>query len=451
MTRHGPFREYAVVVLLLVVGVSLRLTGVDWDQGQHLHPDERFLTMVATSISAPDSIGHYFDTGTSPSNPANVGYPFFVYGTLPLFLTKLVASVLGIDSYAHVHIVGRMLSALFDCGTILLTWLVGRLLGGARVGLAAAALMAVSVPSIQHAHFFTVDSLAAFFALAALYGLLRIARGGQVSDHLLFGVSFGLALACRINLVLLAPFYALVAARSIWHGRRRARETLYRVALTAGVTALLFRIAQPYAFAGPGFFDVTPAPDFLVSLSQLRDMVAGKVHFPPAMQWIGRLPVLFAGRNLFLWNMGPVWGLAALGGWSGSSGAVAPSMRPNGRAGLWVGSCGCGRRRCSCFIRRSLPPRSVTSCRSCRTSLSSPSGPSRARAPAAGHAWLWPSFSGRRASGRSLSLRSIDKSTRESRHRGGSTNAFPRARPSWPSTGTMRSRCRSMTRAQRVK
>jgi YYY domain-containing protein len=314
VTRPVALREPALLAVIVLVGASLRLTGLDWDQGQHLHPDEHFLTMVATSISGPGSIGEFFDTARAPCNPARAGYPFFVYGTFPLFLTKAVAVLLGADSYDRLHLVGRVLSALFDCGTIVLTWLLGRLLGGRRLGLAGAALMAVSVPSIQNAHFFTVDSCAAFFAALTLYGLLRVAREGRLADHLLAGVSLGLALACRINLVLLVPFCLLCGARPLWLGRQRVRETLLHGALATGAAALAFRVAQPYAFAGPGFFDIVPSREFVSSLSQIRDMVAGNVHFPPALQWIGRLPVLYAGRNVFLWNMGPAWGGAALAG-----------------------------------------------------------------------------------------------------------------------------------------
>ena len=84
--------ELVVLVLILLAAGFLRLTGVNWDQGTHLHPDERFLTMVAADIRMADSIAAYFDTARDlPLNPANVGRPFFVYGTLPLFLVRSVA------------------------------------------------------------------------------------------------------------------------------------------------------------------------------------------------------------------------------------------------------------------------------------------------------------------------------------------------------------------------
>jgi hypothetical protein len=72
LTIVRPGRAVALALLLLAAA-WLRLSGLDWDQGQHLHPDERFLTMVATDIRWPRSLAAYFDTGHSPLNPADVG------------------------------------------------------------------------------------------------------------------------------------------------------------------------------------------------------------------------------------------------------------------------------------------------------------------------------------------------------------------------------------------
>jgi hypothetical protein len=59
------------ITAILLIGAVLRLNGRDWDQGQYLNPDERFMTMVATRIAWPDSIGEYFDSANSPLNPYN--------------------------------------------------------------------------------------------------------------------------------------------------------------------------------------------------------------------------------------------------------------------------------------------------------------------------------------------------------------------------------------------
>ena len=44
-----------VFITILVVAVALRVFGLNWDQGQHLHPDERFLTMVAMAEKIPNT------------------------------------------------------------------------------------------------------------------------------------------------------------------------------------------------------------------------------------------------------------------------------------------------------------------------------------------------------------------------------------------------------------
>ena len=68
-----------LLILILVAGAYLRFVGQDWDVEQHLHPDERFLTMVEASLLPVDSLGDYFDTANSTLNPANRGHSFFVY------------------------------------------------------------------------------------------------------------------------------------------------------------------------------------------------------------------------------------------------------------------------------------------------------------------------------------------------------------------------------------
>ena len=50
-----------ILMLILLGGAVFRFTGIDWDQGHHLHPDERFLTIVETDLKWPSSATQYFD------------------------------------------------------------------------------------------------------------------------------------------------------------------------------------------------------------------------------------------------------------------------------------------------------------------------------------------------------------------------------------------------------
>ena len=80
----------ALLSLIVVFALAVRLDNVNWDAGQHLHPDERFLSITAAQLKGPSSLGNYFDSGTSQLNPYNHS-DTFVYGTFPIFLNKAVA------------------------------------------------------------------------------------------------------------------------------------------------------------------------------------------------------------------------------------------------------------------------------------------------------------------------------------------------------------------------
>src|SRR3989304_6116975 len=100
-----------LLAAVLIAGAYLRTVGLDWDTGQHLHPDERFLTMVENGISPVSGLGEYFDTAVSSLSPYNRGFGFFVYGTLPLFITRYVAEWIGRTGYDQGHLVGRARAA----------------------------------------------------------------------------------------------------------------------------------------------------------------------------------------------------------------------------------------------------------------------------------------------------------------------------------------------------
>ena len=52
------------------------------------------------------------------STPYNQGIGSFVYGTLPVFITKVTAGIVGKDAYDGIHLVGRFLTASLDTLTI---------------------------------------------------------------------------------------------------------------------------------------------------------------------------------------------------------------------------------------------------------------------------------------------------------------------------------------------
>src|SRR3989344_9606194 len=113
--------KYRVLfAIFLVCAFLLRVYGLNWDQNQHLHPDERFLAMVTSAAKLPMSFGEYLNPAVSMLNPYNLNFNFFVYGTLPMTLVKLVAVWGRADTLDGITLIGRFLSAVADGGSVLM-------------------------------------------------------------------------------------------------------------------------------------------------------------------------------------------------------------------------------------------------------------------------------------------------------------------------------------------
>lgn len=243
---------HALTLVILLLAIALRFTGLNWDLGQWIHPDEGHMRMITGAVRWPGDLSVYFDTQVSPLNPRNHDQ-VYSYGTLPLFMTRAVtewldracenpaarvpslvaASVLkrlsrsgftpppgrlchpGTFTWTYSAFVGRHLAALADVGTVVVIGLLGWRLYGRRAGLLAMALAAGTAFLIQQAHFYTVDSAATFFtALTAAFAI----RAGQAPTERppwlwlgLGGVATGLAAACKVSAALAAGLVALGA------------------------------------------------------------------------------------------------------------------------------------------------------------------------------------------------------------------------------------------------
>ena len=310
---------WILLIVVLAVGGYLRLVGMDWDGDQHLHPDERFLTMVESSISPVDSLSGYFDTGNSSLNPNNRGHGFYVYGTLPLFMVRYVAEFVDQTGYGGVHLVGRTLSAVVDLLSVFVVYLIGSQLFNRRVGVLSAAFSAVAVLQIQQSHFFTVDTFVTFFTVLTFYFAVEVATargdGLRLSSFVLFGLSLGMAGASKINSIPVAITLPAAALLFWWRLPRESRSQeaprlILYVVLAGLISFLAFRVFQPYAFSGPGLLRIKPNQQWIEGLKSLRAQTTGDVDFPPALQW-ARRPLWFSLKNMVLWGLGLPYGILA--------------------------------------------------------------------------------------------------------------------------------------------
>ena len=244
---------------------------------------------------------------------------------MPTFIVRYLGEALHQTGYDQITIVGRQLSALSDLGAILFLFVLARWLYGNRVAVLAAILSAAAVFPIQQSHFFTVDTFANFFVVAAFYFILRAAQDGGWGHFAISGLAAGMAVACKLDVWPLAGFVAM-AAVLYWlrdpqgavpnTTRARLESTAIKLALAGGLCMLAFRVFQPYAFTGPHIWNIGLEPRWRANMLQVYRLVNGNIDYPPGDQWTNRAPILFPWVNMVVWGLGLPLGLAAWAGWA---------------------------------------------------------------------------------------------------------------------------------------
>lgn len=357
--------------IILLTATALRLTGIAWDDYHHYHPDERYITWVATTIEWPADWRTALDPIQSTMNPYywpeeahSVGIEVlqgqprrFAYGHLPLYLgvvaTRLVEWVgpvlrpyfpshwlitqdilngAELIEFRHLTVVARALTGLMDVGTVGLVFLLGQRVYGTAVGLLAAAFLALNVMHIQLARFFTADPYLTFFVVAAIYCLVLSVNDAIHSNEtqsaprqrylLLAAVCVGLAMGSKFSAVLLLLPLAVAA----WLGRGQRWE---RWLVVAGVVAgLTFVLTNPFALLDLTCDVTTPAVNlgpvtvpainwrscFLDNVTIQGAMVRRDVDLPFTRQYIGTWPYLYPLEMQLRWGMGPLLGIVAFVG-----------------------------------------------------------------------------------------------------------------------------------------
>lgn len=312
---------------IILIGAFFRFNGTNWDLNKHQHPDERYITDVASSIQSVSSLKEYFDTANSTMNPVNHGS--YTYGMLPLFTTRIVAEIIHKTSYDQIVLVGRVISGVFDMLALWMIYLLGKKLYNKKTGVLAAGLYAATVFPIQMSHFFTVDSFCTVFVILAIYMALNALQITNPKFKLdwqklvyfaLFGLVVGMAGACKVNAL---PVFAMIVVAAFVHFMTVRKQSgfgtqvlilLAGLALAAISMAFGFRIFQPYAFAGPGFFGIGINQRWLDTIKEVTNQVAGFSEWPPNHHWTNR-PLPYAWVNMVVWGMGIPLGIAAWAGW----------------------------------------------------------------------------------------------------------------------------------------
>ncbi len=310
-----------MLLLIVFLGAFFRFYDVNWDQNQHLHPDERFLTMVATDMKTPPNFATYLDPSVSSMNPANIGHSFYVYGVFPVVADKLLAIGTKADNYNDITLLGRMLSGFVDLLMVALVFKTAQLFEKKdklhpSVKYWAAFFYAITVLPIQLSHFFTTDTFLSAFTFLSFFSALSFSYSKRIYWLLLSGLFLGLAIASKVTAIFVFPLLLYFFINAYSEKRKILKKNLLRLLgdlLLFGITAYLsVRIADPYLFQTGNVLDPTPSQLFLKNLKDLQAWSDPKAWYPPGVQWIHKTPILFALKNLTLYGIGIGYAICVL-------------------------------------------------------------------------------------------------------------------------------------------
>lgn len=313
-------RNHWIILVICLVALYFRVgVGLLWDEGQLLHPDERFLAMVAAKIQLPSGLMEYLDSNRNPLSPYNNDFSYYVYGTLPLSLTKLIAVPFGAGDYEKVFVVGRILASVFDILTILGVYVAGCLLYGRRVATLSSLFLTLSVQNIQLSHFLGTENFVAAFVIWCFVSLIIAERCLQFERFLkarlwigIGGILLGLGLASKISAAAFIPvalagiFASLIYTQWISPPPNRLKSVVFEIgvvisALFCICVLLGFRFGQPSAFEGLSFFKISPT--FTDNMKKIMELTNGG-EWPPNLQWAGTTPVIFTLKHMMKWEAG---------------------------------------------------------------------------------------------------------------------------------------------------
>jgi Dolichyl-phosphate-mannose-protein mannosyltransferase len=286
--RRGPW--LVALVIVLAVAFGLRVWGSEHGLPFAYNPDEsgHFVLRAVRFHETGDFNPHYF------INPPGLTYIFYGAFAVRYRGSEGVAQAFKRDP-GSVYLSGRLVVAMLGTLGVLFLYMAGARLFDRRVGLLAAALLAVSFLAVSWSHQAVNDVPTTAAVAVALLGTAGILHRGAKLDYALAGAGLGAACAVKYTAgIVILPLLAAAAFRF----RRERVSVVPGLPLAAGTALLVFFVLNPYALLAPRefadqllFLSVTPEGE--EKLGQADDN--GVLYYLWALSWgLGWIPSLAA-------------------------------------------------------------------------------------------------------------------------------------------------------------
>ena len=240
--------ERILIILILILGFILRVSYLNFLLPYLEFQDERMVVETALKVLKHHDLNpHFFKYGSFPIYLTSFIYlVYFFFLRLvsgPESLGTLIGSFGYYDHGLILYRLGRYLSVGFGLGTIFLVYLIGKKMGGKRVGLLSAFFTAMLPYHILFSQIFKVDISLMFWILLSFYFSCRVLEEGRFRDYLAAGAAAGLALATKYNFFTIVPLLlASIIYRKGWRGVFNLK-----LLLAVYIAGMVFLITCPFA------------------------------------------------------------------------------------------------------------------------------------------------------------------------------------------------------------
>lgn len=291
---------------ILLLAAALRFVGLGFGFPALTHADEPQVVMVAVNAAMGQ---------LSPG--------FFAYPALFPYLSGLVLRLWVLvqpwvwtdfqaffDQYCtdpqQAFLLVRACGAAAGVGLVAATAWLGRRAAGPRVGLLAAAMVAVNVYAVRDAHFAVTDTPVALASALALVAILAVLEGRGPRSALVAGLAVGLAAGTKYPAgALVLPLAVAIA----WRGWKApgGPKLAGRDLLLAGVAAAVaFFVTNPFVLLDWSSFQADMARE-----AERRLAVSAAQFEGPAWRWYltQTLPTAFGWGGVILAATGGIWAL----------------------------------------------------------------------------------------------------------------------------------------------
>jgi uncharacterized membrane protein len=309
----GPWRSAVGIGLICVLGLVLRLIGLQYGLPAVYNPDEVAIMTRALSF------------GRGTLNPHNFLYPTFFFYVLFAWVGIYLAFMwvsgragslgalqrLLFTDPTVIYTAGRALGAVAGTVTIAALYRLASALTDRRTALAAAIFLAVSPLHVRDSHYVKHDVPATLAIVIAYLAIVRVwpcAREGgpRTRETILAAAACGAAFSTHYYCVFLAVPLTLAIVQA-WR-REGASLCLRQLAVGAAASAVVFFALSPYLLVEP----VTALRDIAANRQIVIDRAVAEGAFAPARRYLEMLVFDAAGwRIALLGAIGIVWMLVS--------------------------------------------------------------------------------------------------------------------------------------------